>query len=134
MPQLPGPTHAGEAPRLIARAIVGEESPDGNPAAPKPHEGVPEKRGARAPALRPTDFDKRDPRRIVNRHVDILVADAAVLDRPVAMNAMADAANPAEGLDVQVKEVAGVRPLVALNDGGRLQASRDSGRRAARHA
>jgi hypothetical protein len=66
--------------------------------------------------------------------VDILVADAAVLDRQVAMNAMADAANPAEGLDVQVKEVAGVRPLVALNDGGRLQASRDSGRRAARHA
>ena len=55
---------------------------------------------------------------------------------------MADAANATEGLDIQMQEVAGVRPLIPLNHGRRVEAAhaiqagpmQDPGDRGARHA
>src|SRR6476646_3301216 len=76
MPDRPGPTDACEAARPIAAAIVGEEAPDRDPAAPKPPERIPQKRRAGAPPLGSAHFDEGDAGRIVNRDVDVLIADA----------------------------------------------------------
>ena len=45
MAQVPRPTDAGEAARLVGRAIVREQAPDGDATAAKPAQRVPEKRG-----------------------------------------------------------------------------------------
>jgi hypothetical protein len=45
----------------------------------------------------------------------ILVADAPLFPRQLAMNPMADAPDATEWLDVQVQEVARPRPFIPLN-------------------
>jgi hypothetical protein len=72
--------------------------------------------------LRSADFNVGEARRIVDRDVDVLIADPALFLREVAMNAMADAADATERLDVEVQEVARARPLVPLNRQRRLEA------------
>ena len=85
MPEPPGPTDAREAARLVARAVVREHASDGDAAAAKPDERVAQKGRTGPPALRSTDFHKRDARRIVNGDVHVFIADAAVLHRLVTM-------------------------------------------------
>ena len=119
--QLPRATNPGESARLIGRAVVGEQTPADDAAAAKPDERMPQKRGAGATPLRPANFDIGDARRIVDRDMDVFVADASLSHGLVPLNAMADPADPTEWLDVQVQEIARVRPLVALNDRRRIQ-------------
>src|SRR5258705_10632273 len=115
MAELPGAADAGKAPRFVSGAIVREQAAHGHTPAAKPAEGVLQKRGAGAAALRAADFDKGHARRIINGDMDVLIADAAMSHRHVPVDAMANATDSTERFDVQVQEIAGVRPLVALN-------------------
>src|SRR5262249_29880158 len=116
MAELPGAADAGHAARFVAGAIVREQATHGHSSAAKPAESVLQKRGAGAAALRAADFDKGHSRRIINGDMDVLVADAALSDGYVPVYAMANAADSTERFDVEVQEIAGVRPLIALND------------------
>ena len=104
------------------------------PASAKPHHRAPEKGRAGAAPLRATDFDIGHARRVVDRDVDVLLADAAAPRAPIAMDAMADPANAAERFDVEVQQIAGVRPLVALNHRRRLERRQPIQPRARQHA
>ena len=53
--------------------------------------------------------------------MDVLPADALLARSAIPMNPMANAANPGEGFDIQMQEVARMGPLVALDDGRRLE-------------
>ncbi len=119
--ELPGPADAGETPRAIAAPVVGQHPPDGDAPSPKPAQRILEKRGAGPPALRAPDFDIGHARRVIDRHVHILIADPARPARAVAVDAMADAAKAAQRLDVEVQQIARVRPLVSLDDGRRVE-------------
>src|SRR5688572_5136822 len=59
MPELPGPTDAGETARLVARPVVREHASHGDATAAKPDQRVAQKGGTGTPALRATDFHKR---------------------------------------------------------------------------
>src|SRR5262249_22094248 len=134
MPDRPGPTDAGEAARPIAAAVVGEEAPDRDPAAPKPPERIPEKRRTSAAPLGPAHFDEGDAGRIVNRDVDVLIPDPPGALGAIAMHAVPDPADAAERFDVHVQQIAGVRPLVALNHRRRIELADAIQPRAPQHA
>ena len=78
--------------------------------------------------MRPGHLDVGHAGRIINRNMDVFPPDALLPRAAIAkMNPMANAANLGEGLDVQMQQVARVWPLVALDDGRRLErASADS--------
>lgn len=90
---LPGATDAGEATRFVAADVVGQDTPDDDAPAADPRHRVPEKRRARAAALRASRLDAGHARRIVNRDMHIFAPHAAGHPPPVAVNAMPDAAD-----------------------------------------
>ena len=83
--------------------------------APEPGDGPLQKRRARRPELVGEDFDIGDAAVIVDRDVHVLPADAAAGAPAIAVDPMADTADAAQGLDVDVNHVARPRPFVALN-------------------
>jgi hypothetical protein len=111
-------TEAGEPRRDIARAIVAQDAADADAVAAEPRPGAPEKLRRRGAILLRQHLDVGQPRGVVHRHVDVLPADAAHPTPTIPADAMAHPPNAAELLDVEVDQITGPRPLVAL-DGGR---------------
>src|SRR5262245_1572456 len=114
-------SHAGTGPALredvgpIPRAIVGQDPAHPDSQAAVPRERPPEKRGDGHALLIGQDLDVGQPRGVIDRHMDVLPADAPDLAPSIAGDAMADAADPPEFLDVQVHQAAGPGVLVALD-------------------
>src|ERR1035437_5117236 len=95
--------------RSVRAAVVREQSADPDAAAPKPDHRTSEKGRTESGALRATDFDIGQPRRVVDRDVDVLPADAASSRASIAMYAMPDDANAADPFDVEGGQISGVR-------------------------
>ena len=134
MAELPAAAHAGKASRFVSGAIVGEQAAHGHAPPAKPAEGVLQKRGAGAAALRAADFDKGEPGRIVDGHMHIFIADPAAAVGQVAVDPVADAADPPQWFDIEMQQVAGRGLLVALQHGRRVQPTDPIQARAPEHA
>src|SRR5215510_15506619 len=141
MPQLPRATDAREAPRFVARPVVGADPPRADASATKPGQRVLEKRGAGAPALGAADLHIRQAGGVIDRDVRVLIADPAPPFRLVTVNAMPHAVNAGQRFDIEMQEVSRVRPLIALNHRRWIEAAhaiqarsvQDAGHGRARH-
>jgi len=119
---LPNATGAREEARTVAAAIVREDPADADAASSKPLEGPPQERVTRPPTLRATDFDISQAGGIVNGHVRVFPAAAARLGMHLrAEEPMPDASNATERFDIQMEEIAGMGPFIALNQRARLE-------------
>jgi hypothetical protein len=98
---------------VIAHHPTNDDAPDR-----KPRHRPPETRGTRARELVPQDLDVGDTTVVIDGHMDVVPSHAAAPPLPVAVDPMPDAVNAAQWLDIQVDEIAGRRPFVAL-DGDR---------------
>ena len=116
----PAPTRGRPDPRAIATTIVREDAVDADATAGKPLQRPAQKAGARVAPLRPPHLHVGEPRGIIDGHMDVPPA-ARLRPLAIAGHAVADAPDTAQGLDVHVQQVAGVRPLIAADDGPGLE-------------
>ena len=105
----------------VARAVVCHEPPDTDAMAPKPGEGAPEKAHARDPVLIGQDLDVGQAGGIIDGHVHELPADAPHAAAAVARDAVPNAADPPEFLDVNVHESSRSTVLVPYDGRRRRQ-------------
>src|SRR5262250_2059890 len=105
----------GEDVTAVGEGVVGHESAHPNAVAAKPAQGPPDERCGRGGVYVTQDFDIHEPRCIIDRHVDVVPADVPPAVAAIAGNAMADPDDAAEFLDVDVQQIAGMRPLIAAH-------------------
>ena len=105
----------------VAGAVVGHHPLDLDPVAAEEGEGAAQEAGGGRAFLVVEHLDVGEPGRVVDGDVHELPADPARLRAPVAVDAVAGPADPAELLDVDVDELAGPGPLVAVGRLVRLQ-------------
>ena len=79
----------------------------------KPRDGASQEGGGRGAGLIGQDFDVGGATVVIDRDVRVFPADAFHARAPIAMNAVADAGNAGERFDVEMHQVAGMRPFVA---------------------
>src|SRR5712691_2935723 len=113
----------GEDVGEVAGAVVGHKAADPDAVAAKPGQGAPEKPHARDALLIGQDLDVGQPGGIIDGHVHELPADAAHPAAAIARDAVPDAPDPAELLDVDMYEAAGAAVLVPHHGRGRLEAA-----------
>ena len=97
----------------IGRAVVGHHPLDGDAQAGEPGDGALEEGDGTFLALVGQDLGVGKAGGIVDADMQEVPADAAAALGPVAGDAVADAVDPAELLDVEVDQLAGPCPLVA---------------------
>ena len=97
----------------IGRAVVGHDPLDGDAEAGEPGQRPLEEGHGALLALVGQDLGVGEARGVVDADVQEVPADAALLAAPVAGDAVADAVDPAELLDVEVDQLAGPLALVA---------------------
>ena len=107
-------TSRTESPGLVARPIVGEQTTHVNPEARVPGQSRFEKSRCRNSFFVGSDLRESDPGVIVDGHVNILPSSISNVLIAVAVNAVADTAEAAEFLDVQMQQIAWTRVLVAI--------------------
>ena len=105
----------------IAGAVVGENAPDADAELGEVQQRAQEKRRGRGPVFAREDFRVRNACAVIDRDVHVLPADARTASASIAVNAMADAANLPELLDVEMHEVARALVLVAHDRSRRLE-------------
>src|SRR5262245_4910231 len=123
-PEMPEPrtvTALGEDMRPIPRSVIGQDPAHPDPQAAVPGERPPEERGDGHALLIGQDLDVGQSGGVIDRHVDVLPADAPDLSPPIAGDAMADATDPPEFLDIQVHQPARPGVLVSLDGHGGLE-------------
>ena len=104
-----------KAARDVATAVVTHHAADGDGPCRKPRDTALEKAGTRVPALVRQDLDGGDPAVIIDGDMDILPADPTRGPAAIAVDPMPDGPNPRQGLDIDMQQVPGVRPLVATH-------------------
>ena len=121
VPQTTPREDGGEGVREIAHAVVTHDPPDADPEVGKPLTRPLQKPGAVGAALRHAHLDVGQPRGIVDRDVGVFVADAALFRRQIAGDAMANALDPRQRLDIDVHQVTGRGPFIPADrwPGGR---------------
>lgn len=120
--ELPAAARVRKAARAIAITVVGQETPDPDAATGKPLDRPVEKSGARVLALRALDLDIGQARRVIDGDVGVFpAATARVWVDGAAPKAVPDGADSPERLDVQVEQITGVRPLIALHQRPRFE-------------
>src|SRR5687768_18416801 len=100
---------------FVAGAVVGEELLGDDAQAPVVREGAPQEGGAGDAALVGEDLGVEEPRRIIDRDVDVLPASAHRAVAPVAGDAMTNPRDSAQFLDVEVDQLARALPLITDN-------------------
>jgi hypothetical protein len=109
--------------RAVAAAVVRHDALDLNAVVGKPRQRAAQEGGSAGSALVWQDLCVGQPRVVIDHHVDEIPTgdpEAARLfaRAAIAVHAMAGLENPAELLDINVHELAGAAPLVAV---GRLR-------------
>src|SRR4030095_11908832 len=94
---------------------VREHALTGDAAGPIPGDRTLEKRTAGGTALVRQDLDVGQPRVIVDRDVDVLPAGPRRAPLAIAMHPVPGLVGAAQPLDVEMNQVAGGGPLVALH-------------------
>ena len=102
-----------EAMAAIGRAVVGHDALDGDAQGGEPGDGALEEGHGTFLALVGEDLGVGEARGVVDADMQEVPADAALLAAPVAGDAVADAIDPAQLLDVDVNELARLVALVA---------------------
>ena len=102
----------------IVTAVVGEHARDAHATPCKPGDRASEEGRRRGAGLIGQDFDVGGPTVVIDRDVRVLPADAFDARPAVAMNPVADAGNAAERFDIEMHQIARMRPFVA-RDGRR---------------
>src|SRR5688572_31945417 len=102
----------GKRTAAVSAAVVGEQSAHADAVPTEPRERAPEKRRHRGALFVTQHFHVHEPRGVVDRDVDVLPADPADATAGIPGDAMADAPDPPEFLDIQVDELPGMRPFI----------------------
>jgi len=113
MPQPQRPTGEGEQVREIGWAVVGHNGADPDIESPVVGHGPFQVTGGGVLSFVGQDFDIGQARPIVDADVDEFPASPLGSDAAIAMDAMSDANDAPELLDVQMEEVAGPAPFIA---------------------
>src|SRR5689334_17605410 len=121
MPKPQAPARRRERARQIRRPVVGHHALRAYALARKPRERALEKADRVGPLRSREDLGVGESARVVDADVDMLPTDPAHAGAPIAVNAMPDAADAPETLDVDVEELAGRRAFVAVHRRGRSQ-------------
>lgn len=111
----------GEDQRAIGPAVVREQSLDGDAVTGKPGDGAHEEGGGRLAQLVGQDLRVRQARVIVDGDVEALPADAPHPCLALAVNAVPDASDLAQLLDVEMDQLPGPWPLVPHDRPRRLK-------------
>jgi len=106
------PAGLAEEARDVAGTIVGHDALDPDALALEPAQGTDQEAGDRLALFVRQDLDVGEPRGVVDRDVDEFPASPLALAAPIAGDAMADAAEADELLDVEVDELAGACAIV----------------------
>src|SRR3954470_20039091 len=106
---------------LIAGAVIGEETADGDAELGVVAESGEQEGGSGKAFFIGQDLGKGDAGVVVDGDMDVLPADVAGIAFAVAMDAVADAADAAQFLDVEMEQIAGGLMLVANDRRGRLE-------------
>ena len=117
----PPVTDRREDARAIGHGVIREEPPHADPAAAKPRERPLQKCGAVRRIIGGEHFRIGEARRVVDGDMQIFPAGLARPPAAVAMDAMADAHDAAQALQIEVQQVADVGPLIALHGDRRLE-------------
>ena len=121
MPDAKPLTGAGKGARAVRRAVVGHDALHADAGARQPRHGAADKAPAGGLALIGQHLHIGNARGVVHTHVHVLPPGAPGAGAPIAGDAMADSADAAELLDVDMEQLARPRPLVPLHGRGRLQ-------------
>ena len=116
------PQRLAEVPGDVTGAVVGHHPLDPDAARPEPAQRADQEAGGGAAPLVGQHFDVGKPRGIVDGHVEEVVAHALARSEAVAGDAVADALEAGELLDIEVYELARPLALTAANRHRRLQA------------
>jgi len=116
----PGATGGGKDARAIGEAVIAEKSTDADPTAAVPANRPSQEGGTGRRILGGEHLDVRHARRIIDGDMKKFPADTPGTAAAIAMNPMANALNAAEALHIDVKEITGMRPLIAMDGRGRL--------------
>jgi hypothetical protein len=99
----------------VAGAVIGHDGLDADAATLEPGDGAFEKAGRRRGSLIGEDLGVGESGGVIDSDMDELPADAADLLGVVAMDAMTDAADTAQLLDIHVDQLARLVPLVSAS-------------------
>jgi len=116
-----GAAQGGQAVGPIGRPVVREDALHDNAASSEPGEGAPQKAGDGDGPLIRQDFGVGHAGAIINADVDKLPADAARPGPSVPGDAMADPADAAQLLDVEMEQLPRLRPFIPPAGGDRLR-------------
>jgi hypothetical protein len=111
--KLEGLADVSEAVRDVAGAVVRHDGLDSNALALEPGHGAFQEGDRGGGSLIGQDLGISQTGSVIDGNVDELPSDAADTSRAVTVDAMADAADPTQLLDVDVDELSGVFSLVA---------------------
>ena len=100
-----GPTRGSETAREISGPVVGEDAADPNAVGAKPLQRAAQKPRHRVASLVGQELHEGHARMVIHGHVQALPADAAMAGLSVAGNPMADAADAAQLLRVEVQQI-----------------------------
>ena len=96
----------------IVAAVVGQDARDADAAARKPRDRALEEGRRGGAGLIGQHLDIGGATVVIDRDVRVLPADAFDARSPIAMDPVADAGNARERFDIEMDQVAGVRPFV----------------------
>ena len=123
VPHRPALTHRRDDTGAIRHRVVGEQPAQADAPPTKPGERALEKRRTGWGISRGEHLGIGQSRRIIDSDVEILPAHLARAPAAIPMNAMPNADHAAEPFQIDVQQVADVRPLIALHGGRRLEQS-----------
>ena len=105
--------HGLKPPTAIVAAVVGQDARDADAAARKPRDGALEEGRRGRARLIGQHLDIGRATVVIDRDVRILPADASDARPPIAMNPVTDAGDARERFDIEMHQVARMRPFVA---------------------
>ena len=114
MPELVRGHSSGKDARAIRGAVVGQDARDADAAPGEVAHRPGQKARRRLLGFVGEDFDVPEPRAVVDGHMHGLPADAGRPSAPIAVDAMPDAPDLPELLDVEMQQIAGHRPFVPI--------------------
>lgn len=111
----PALTDGRERAGVIRHGVISEQTANADAAPTKPSERPLQKGRTRGRIRGAEYFRISQPGRIIDRHVEIFPADTTSAPAAITMDAMPNLRHAAHALQIDVQEIAGLGPFVALH-------------------
>ena len=114
----PPATDGAQRVGAVRHRVIREEASDADAAAPEPRDRALQKRGTGGRGGAGQHLGIGEPRGIIDRHVEILPAHPPGAPAAIPVDAMANARHAPQALEIEVQQVADMRPLIPVHGGG----------------